>query len=360
VWRKTTRGRIGSELPQSSARQKTATATVVAQPISTDRPTSPWITAPADALAAIQRAIGPSAYRAYAGACTWLSGVFWLEIVGQRPDGLLIVRNLHDEGTVSIPPVEAVVEPDLIYPLLRGRDVRRWQATPSGYMLLTQDPRTRTGYGESWMKVHLPHTYAYLQGFRQQLQRRSGYKRYLNPKKDPFYTIYNVSEHTLAPYRVFWPEVGHTVEVGLPGAVVDPFLGSKVPVPDHTVIYVPAGSVTEAAYVAALLSSAPAQLVVKGYVTLHPSPHVLEHVAIQKYDPAIELHRRLADLGGAAHGLAVREDGDPSELRQVEDGIDRCAAALWGIGDNGLTSIRVGIGSLSAWPESTVVAVENR
>ena len=34
--------------------------------------------------------------------------------------------------------VRAPIEPDLLYPLLRGRDISRWHAAPSAWILLPQ------------------------------------------------------------------------------------------------------------------------------------------------------------------------------------------------------------------------------
>ena len=65
-------------------------------------------------------------------------------------------------------------------------------------------------------------------------------------------------------------------------------------IPDHTCISVPTSSPEEAHFLAALLNSAPAQTIIRGYVVLHPSPHVLEHVAIPRFDAKKPLHVHLS------------------------------------------------------------------
>ena len=157
---------------------------LVAVPSEPDKATSPWLTPPKSALSAIQKVIGHSDYKAYSGCCTWLNGVFWVRILRNNKDGSLLVENMYDVGKIKVEKTQAVIEPDLIYPLLRGRDVSRWHAEPSVFIILTQDPKTRQGLPETEMKRNYPKTHAYLKTFENQLRKRSGYRQYFQPS-DP-------------------------------------------------------------------------------------------------------------------------------------------------------------------------------
>jgi SAM-dependent methyltransferase len=262
TWKKRYRGRLAGDLDLAVVRERTTQRQLTAQPIDGTRRTSPWFTAPEGALRELSSVIGPSYYRGYAGACTWMNGVFWLRIIAKRPDGMLVVENLHDEGKLKVPSLQAVIEPDLVYPLLRGQDVTRWQARPAAYILVTQDPGTRTGYDEGWMRMQLPNTYTYLKRFEKLLRGRSGYRKYFDATKDPFYSLYDVADYTFTEHKVLWPEVGHTARVAFANAVDDGYLGKKASVPDHTVIMIPTHDQPEAAYITGLLNSSPAQLVI--------------------------------------------------------------------------------------------------
>ena len=44
---------------------------------------------------------------------------------GNTLERQLLIENLYDEGKLKVKHVQAVIEPDLVYPLLRGKDVRR-------------------------------------------------------------------------------------------------------------------------------------------------------------------------------------------------------------------------------------------
>ena len=134
-----------------------------AQPVNPDKPNSPWLTARPKAVTALRKVLGQSDYRAYAGSFTGgLNGVFWIEIPEQpkRNDGLLLIRNLHDVGKTKVKQVEQAIEPDLIYPLLRGRDTDKWTTKTSCHILLAQDTKKRIGIDENWMKQNLQQTYA--------------------------------------------------------------------------------------------------------------------------------------------------------------------------------------------------------
>jgi len=209
-----------------------------AEPVS-DGPRSPWITAYMAALKAVRKVVGQAEYQARAGSCTWLNGVYWLKVIEPGVEGRVIVENLHDVGKIPIPRARADIEPDLLYPLLRGRDVGRWRAHPSAHILVTQDPGTRTGYDEVWMRTTLTHTYLYLKQFESQLRKRSGYRKYFDPEVDPFYTMYNVAEYTFSPIKVVWGALAHTVSAAV---VVEQPATETLPVTpvvaDHSAIHV--------------------------------------------------------------------------------------------------------------------------
>ena len=343
VWQKAKPGRIGVDLSLEEVQERTRKTSLSATPVDNEQTTSPWLTASPAALAALQKVVGSSDYRAYAGVCTWLNGVYWLRIVERRPDGLLRVENLHDVGKTKVnkaPPT--LIEPDLVYPLLRGRDISRWQAIPSAYILMVQDPVRRTGYEEAWLKVNYPYTYAYLKQFEDVLRQRSGYKKYFDPVKDPFYSMYDVAEYTFAPYKVMWRRMVGQIDGVVAEEFQDERLGPKVPVCHEVTTFVPCRDHAEAHYFCAVLNSCFTSLISLSYSTgkSFGSPHVLEHVAIPKFEPANGVHQSLAFLSKRAHELAAQGNEGEAELRQIEEEIDRQAAELWGLTDEELAEVQ--------------------
>jgi len=342
TWRKTATGRIPIDASLKEVQGRTRTIQFIARPVEAKKATSPWITTSRAALKALDRVLGRSDYTAHAGACTWANGVYWLKILDKRPDDLLLVENLREEGKLDIPGVQAPIEPDLVYPLLRGRDVERWRAQPSAYILMTQDPQKRTGYDESWLRVHLPHTYAYLAGFERLLRQRSGYRKYFDPARDPFYSMYDVAEYTFAPYKVMWRQMIETLDAVVVGPAQDSYLGPKVPVTQHVVTIASFSDLPEAHYFCALINSSISALISGSYSTgkSFGTPTVLEHVAIPCFDDSNSLHQSLAALSRRAHELAPTGPSGINRLKAVESEIDELAARLWGITDAELAEIR--------------------
>jgi len=324
-----------------------------ARPINSSEPTSPWITASRDALNAIPKAVGQSAYRAYAGSCTWANGVYWLEITGQNNAGQVIVRNLSDVGKLEgIEQVDGkALEPDLLYPLLRGRDVERWRARSSAFLLNVQDPKERHGYDQDWLKDKYAETYKYLLKFEKLLRQRSGFRKYFCDERGkpfaPFYSLYNIGDYTAAPYKVCWREQAEffTCAVTASSKVAGK---SKVVIPDHKLMFVPIRDKEEAHYVCAMLGSSISVLVVKSYgVETQTSTHVLEYIRVPKFDAKDKRHQRLAELSVEAHQLAA-DATEPAQkrLEKVEAEIDEQAAAVWGISPTELRDIQSSLADL--------------
>jgi hypothetical protein len=246
-----------------------------------------------------------------------------------------LIENLHDVGKIKLKRVQMAVEAAHLYPLLRGRDVSKWHAVPSAYLLAPQDRKIqREGIPEGVLKKDSPKTFSYLKKFEKELLARADRKFY--PEGSPFYTMRNMASYSLSPWKVTWPEVGHTVAAGVCGPQK---VGLEKPtLPDHTVVAVSCESKEEAFYIAALLNSSPAQLAIYGYVVLHPSPHVLQHVNIPRYDPKNRIHNNLAKLAVECH-LAMSKRNH-AEVKSCEQQIDKEAAALWTITAKELNEIQ--------------------
>jgi len=301
----------------------------------------------------VQKAVGQSAYRAYAGSCTWANGVYWLEIIGQNNAGQVIVRNLSGVGKLEgIEQVDGLaLEPDLLYPLLRGRNVGRWRAQSSAFLLNVQDPKERRGCDEDWLKTKHPLTYSYLLRFEKVLRRRSGFRKYFCDEHRkplaPFYSMYNIGEYTLAPYKVCWPELSNDLRAGVAEPTKVAKVKNRTLAPDHTVVFIPLKGRAEAHYCCGLLNSSISGLMVASYVTLHPSPHILEHVRLPKFDAKDKRHRRLAELSLEAHQLAAEATSAAQKrLAKVETEIDDQAAAVWGISPAELRDIQSSLADL--------------
>ena len=293
-----------------------------ARPIDPARPSSPWLILPDGQEWADAIAIGPAGYRAHLGANTGgANGVYWVEVLG-AVDGGVRIRNVAARGKRRVDTIERVIEPDLLYPLLRWSEVGRYSASGRGHILLVQDPAARTGIGEAVMRQRYPRTLDYLEQFRELLTSRSAYRRY--QQRGPFYSMYNVGPYTIGPIKVVWRRMDRRINAVVIEETDDPTLGRRPAVPQETCVLVSCDSVDEAHYVCAVLNSA----IVGNLVSAHSvcggksfgTPGMLDFIPLGLFQADDPRHAELAALSRQAHAAAT---GARTQCQ-----IDRLAAAV--------------------------------
>lgn len=353
-WKKTTRGKglnFDSTLVEVTAQTKRMR--FHAAPVDVTDPTSPWLTARRKALEAAHKILGKSAYKARKGVTAPRNGIYWLEIIATRPDGLIVVRNVtNGSKKKEIESLTTELEPELVYPLLRGRDVRRWHAETRYHILLTHRKGDRlNAIPEQEMQQQYPKTWSYLKRFETILRKTGIFKRYFTRKNKkgqiietgPFYSMFNIGDYTFSQWKVIWREQAKELTC----AVIGPKFG-KVVIPDHKLVLVGSDSLEEAHYLAAMLNSSPAVFIAYSYViAVQHSTHILEYVRIPRFDISDPTHQLLSRLSRRAHELAPNAyQGNvvsERELKQLEAEIDRAAARLWGLTEEELREIQASL-----------------
>lgn len=296
---------------------KTRQIPFVAQPIA--EPESGWLSGKASAIAALHHLRGESDYAAHAGVYTGgANAVYWLEVLHQEEEGLLRVRNIIAGAKRPVPQVAALIEPQFVYPLLRGTDLQRWRAVPGAHILLVQDPHKRRGYDEDWLREHYPRTYAYLAQFEDVLRARATFKRYYR-HSSPFYSMFDIGDYSLAPFKVVWQGFGtHTMQAAVVGSVA----GKAVLSNQAMHPFIGLHDEDEAHYLAACLNSAPFEYAVLSYSQKgsksFAQPGLLKRLRLPRYEADNPLHQRLVQHSRAAHA------GPPDDAAIAE-----AAAQLW-------------------------------
>jgi hypothetical protein len=231
----------------------------------------------------------------------------------------------------------------LLYPLLRGRDVRRWQAEPSVWMIVPQDPGDPTrAYPEQQLQKDYPKTYGYLKRFEKALRNRSGYQQILSKREKEFYGVMDIGTYTFAPWKVVWLGFGATE---MRAAVVGLVDGKPVMTNQAMHPFVPLDREDEAYYLCACLNSSVVNLAVISHTQLggksFAQSNILEHIRIPRFDPKNPVHLRLAELSMRAHEAMA--SGLTERVAAIEAEIDRLAARLWGLTDEELKAIQVNL-----------------
>jgi methylase of polypeptide subunit release factors len=338
VWRKVEGARFSYDSTLDEVLAATQRHDWHAEPVDPRDSTSQWLTASPNALQAIRKVLSKACYKAHEGVNTGgANAVYWVQKICTHPNGDVVVQNITEGAKVKVEQVSMRVEPDLLYPLLRGRDVQRWHAQPSAWIIVPQDPnRPSRAYPEASLQVDYPKTYAYLKRFEKELRNRSGYKRILSRREKEFYGLMDIDDYTFEPWKVVWTRIG-----SIQAAVVSSDRG-KVVIPQETITLVPCNSSEEAHYICAIVNSAVFQFAAESYSQKGGKSmgtmHLLDHIRIPCYDPSNPVHRRLAELSMQAHVIVAR--GDTARLGQVEKKIDELAAQVWGLTESEIDAIR--------------------
>lgn len=337
AWRKVEKGPISADATLEDVLNKVKREPQEAWPIGDER-TAPWLTAKTSIIKALRKAQGKASYRGYIGVHSYgANAVYFLTIESElAEDGLLGVKNLVEGAKQNVECKRSIIERDVVFPLLRGRDVGSWRAVPGQHILLLHQ-RDSTPIPETELKVEFPKAYQYVWGFQELLRQRSEYKRRGN--KGEWYRLFCVYKETFSPWKVVWREQARL----LTSAVISDFSG-KVVIPDHKLMFVPCEMEEEAHYLCAVLSSAIAQSLIKACtIETTISTQILNYIAIPKFDEFSSTHQELSALSKQAHGIAVSGTTRADDMRRVKEEVDLKAAELWGITKEELEEIQLSV-----------------
>jgi len=329
---------------------------------------SPWMQVKPNIVNAFRKIIGGNRYyEAYEGVNTALNQVYYVKVIEKDPDGMLTIKNPRESGQKKkVEEINAKVEPDLIYPLIRGRDVKKWYIEfKDRYIILPSDSKGNT-LDHTTMRRNYPNAYRYFYKFFDDLINRGAepYKSKLKPYREllakkldknlilekaeilapPFYWVFNVGPN-LSPYKVLWGAISGAITgkaLSFACAVAEP-VNEKPLVPDHSVILIPIKTADEAYYIAGILNSIIIRSIIASYTyELGQYTHIIDIFNIPKFDPNNNLHKKIAELSKKAHELAkcIYSNNKPDyckninaekELKKVEDELDLSVAELYGI-----------------------------
>ena len=331
---------IDEDMSLDQVSEATKRRNLYAEPVGESK-VGPWQTGGKQLLRVLKRLLSPAAYTAHIGARTDPYGVYWVRILEVLPDGRVVIENLAHMGKTRLPTVRKTIEPDLLFPAIKGADVLRWAVNPRAYVLMVQDVRTRMAYDEVWLKVEYPGVYSYLKEFEQVLKSRGSRAVQRVMERSAFYAMFAIGAYTFAEHKVVWRRMDNTLRATVIGTLNDQNVGNKVLIPIDTVTLVDTGTAEEAHFICSLMNCSITRIMVSSFSASgrgFGTPSILEHVPLPEYDPTSPTHTHLAALSQEAHQLAAA--GDEAGLAAVETQVDKAAAELWSITDRELKEIR--------------------
>ena len=294
----------------SRVMEQVAAEEQLAEPADGEDITSQWLAAPGERLESIRRCLGSNGYRARTGVFTGgANAVYHLE-ARRRSGDAIEISNITRRAKRKVADVTAVIEPDFVYPMLKGMGIRRWGTSYDSYILCPHTDETKIRpVPEAELRRGWPLTYGYLDGFRQFLNERKGFAGWEKAiQKENFHSVLRVGEYTFAPYKVVWRYIARDFISAVISEVEDTVLGRKLLIPNEKVMFVATGSRDEAYYLCGVLSSRDVAECVRSYMNpTSISAHVLEKLEIPKFDPDSSIHMAISESCRLGH-VAVREN----------------------------------------------------
>lgn len=229
---------------------------------------------------------GVCEYKARAGVCTWLNSVYWVRTISQ--DGRNItIGNLGASGKKKVKEVEAKIEKDLVFRLLRARNLDNFKPKIENYIVVPQQKNDLSkAIPEDTMRKDYKNAFDFFSNFESELVERSGYKKFLIGQ--PFYGLYNIGPYTTAPIKLGWQFVSKKFQVFL----ID---NARDIIPDLNVMFIPLENIDEAYYLHALLNSKYATQKIESSSNWTFPSGSIQKVYLEKYNPSNELHKSIAD-----------------------------------------------------------------
>ncbi len=198
-------------------------------------------------------------------------------------------------------------------------------------MLVVQDPKSRRGYPEDFMRKNYPRTYSYLLKFKEILLSRPLYKKYHDQVEAPFYSQFNISEETFAKYKVIWKRMTNDLIATVISQFKTPF-AYKTIIPLETTALISTPNISEAHYLCAIINSKPVRDFIKSFSSAgrgFGTPSVMEHVGIPKFDPKNPIHQKLAEVSKKCHQLKF--ECKEKEIEKLEKENDKLVEKLFKI-----------------------------
>ena len=211
-----------------------------------------------------------------------------------------------------------IIEDTYVYPMLGGRNIRRWKVLSNEFMLVPHTPETPYGMDEVDMANTARRTYEWLEYYQEGLKAsREQNGKFYDPEIHPWYRLDNVGKYTFSDYKVVWKEQAASssaVAIGpystLPMSDLSIFGGQDKPVViDSKVLMVSTESMLEAYYLSGVLNSPSVRTLIDTYgVGLNRGVDVLKNIMVPQYDSNNEIHQQVARLSEEIHILACQGD----------------------------------------------------
>lgn len=293
---------------------------LIAFPSDKNNEIASWISIPNKTLGTIHNVLGANDYKARTGVFTGgANAVYWLEVEDSSQGGNIQVSNIVERAKRKVEKVHVELEKDLVYPIVKGSDVSKWNVQSSSYILCPHTSETKMiPIKEEIMQEKFPLTLNYLSQFKEDLNARKGFAGWEKEiQRENFHAILRIGEYTFSKYKVVWRYIASEFITAVMSTQDNEYLGEKLLIPNEKVMYISTDDENEAYYLCGMLSSDPIAFCVKSYMNpTSISTHVLEKLNIKSYDGSDTRHNEIAKLCKEGH-LLKEEDKRKKVLKKI-------------------------------------------
>lgn len=219
-------------------------------------PSGRWLIGDARCIKISEKLVGTCPYRGRTGVFTGgANGVYYLQRERSLTEHTSLYTNITRRNKRRVPKVTVELEDALVYEVVRGRDLSRFQLKDTGLLLCPHTATTKMqAISPEILAADYPRTHAYLSSFKETLDKRAGFTNWEKKfRDDAFYAIQRIGSYSFAEYKVCWKYIAKDFIT----AVIGPDNNGKPRLPNDKIVSIAVNSETEAHFLCALLSSSP-------------------------------------------------------------------------------------------------------
>lgn len=290
-------------------------------------PASRWAITDEEAARTAGMVTGSNGYKARIGVFTGgANAVYYVRRERDAGAGLGLYTNIAERAKRQINEESFLCEDQLAFPVLRGRDLSRWQATPEVYILCPHTAETKMKpLGATTLSTTCPNGFRWLTRHKDFLLSRGGFAGWeKHILEESFYAIQRIGDYTFAPHKVCWRYIADDFVVAVSSAQN----GHSV-LPNDKVIFIPFSDEESAHFVCGFLSAALVRAhLVSSMSGRQISANIIRDLPIPDFCKDDALHRSISDLTIKGHAAVAA--GDLLLADRLQDEIDACVARLLG------------------------------
>lgn len=319
-WSKVNKGSIQSDQPLNAILPLLKMEALVAEPVKEDKDNSSWLISGKQNIKKLKKLIGASNYQARKGVDFSLNGLYWGNITETNKQSTSGFINQNEIGRKKVMQYNVPIDNSMLYPILRGKDVSRWNAKPEFVAIVPYENDGKCISTDN-LKSTFTNTYKFFyktdNKILELLEKRGIYQKHLINAKIPLHGLYNIGPYTFSPYKVVWKALASGMISTVISSIETKELGNKLIIPDHNLLMIPFENKEEAHYLCGILNSEIINEFVTSYISWFFSSHILENINIPDFDKNNKKHLKISKLSIDAHkggSLNIKEQNELNKL----------------------------------------------